>query len=97
MRIPEKLKCAVSITIVLLISLFHLVSCSSAPNIDPAKEPPLQEEDWAIAVPDFLTEEQQLLYRRTSNLYCHTRLGSDIEYAGSAVDLSGHETVQIGW
>ena len=93
----RKLICAVSITIVLLISLFHLVSCSSAPNIDPAKEPPLQEEDWAIAVPDFLTEEQQLLYRRASNLYCHTRLGSDIEYAGSAVDLSGHETVQIGW
>lgn len=65
--------------------------------IDPSKEPPLRDEDWAIAVPDFLTEEQQLLYRRASNLYCHTRLGSDIEYAGSAVDLSGHETVQIGW
>lgn len=92
----KKHTCAASITIVLLLSLFLLVSCSSAPNIDPAKEPPLQEEDWAIAVPDFLTEEQQLLYRRASNLYRHTRLGSDIEYAGSAVDLSGYETVQIG-
>lgn len=32
-------------------------------------EPPLQEADWDIAVPDFLTEEQQLLYRKAYNLY----------------------------
>lgn len=64
--------------------------------IDPSKEPPLSDEDWAIAVPDFLTEEQQLLYRRASNLYSHTRLGSDIEYAENTPDLSEYETVQIG-
>ena len=131
----KKLKRIADITIVLFISIFLLVSCSSTPDIelvpdhskpatasssagaassipggsinqsepdtsefviDPSKEPPLRDEDWAIAVPDFLTEEQQLLYRRASNLYYHTCLGPDIEYAGSAVDLSGHKTVQIG-
>lgn len=64
--------------------------------IDPANEPPLQEADWAIAVPDFLTEEQQLLYRRANNLYSHAKLGSDIEYVGNNIDLFQYETVQIG-
>ena len=41
----------------------------SAPAAEPIDEPPLQEADWAIAVPDFLTEEQKLLYRRAHNLY----------------------------
>ena len=66
------------------------------PTPSETSEPPLQEADWAIAVPDFLTEEQQLLYRRANNLYSHTRLGTDIEYAGNAPDLSQYETVQIG-
>lgn len=106
----KKLKRTADITIVLFISIFLLVSCSSTPDIepvpdhskpatasssagaafsvpdgsinqpepdtsefeiDPYDEPPLQEADWAISVPDFLTEEQQLLYRRAYSLYCH--------------------------
>lgn len=32
-------------------------------------EPPLSEADLAMAVPDFLTEEQQLLYRRARSVF----------------------------
>ncbi|WP_305141122.1 hypothetical protein [Acutalibacter muris] len=106
----KKLKRIADITIVLFISIFLLVSCSSTPDIelvpdhskpatasssagaassipggsinqsepdtsefeiDSSKEPPLQDADWAIAVPDFLTEEQQLFYRRAYSLYRH--------------------------
>lgn len=68
----------------------------SVPTTEMVNEPPLQETDLTIAVPDFLSEEQQLLYRRAYNLYSHTKLGSDIEYAGNNIDLSQYETIQIG-
>ena len=38
-------------------------------DVSTTVEPPLQEADWDIAVPDFLTEDQQLLYRKAYNLY----------------------------
>lgn len=39
---------------------------SDAPpsQLDPSQEPPLRDVDLQIAVPDFLNEEQQTLYRR---------------------------------
>ena len=39
-------------------------------------EPPLTDKELAMAVPDFLTEEQQLLYRRSRNIYSHLFGGS---------------------
>lgn len=36
---------------------------------DPSLEPPLSKRELAMTVPDFLTEEQQLLYRRAYSLY----------------------------
>ena len=66
-----------------LLLLFILTGCSSILS-DPefnneayqittglSDEPPLTEEDMRLAVPDFLTEEQQLLYRRAHSLYQH--------------------------
>lgn len=41
----------------------------SASMTELADEPPLQEGDLAIAAPDFLSEEQQMLYRRARFLY----------------------------
>lgn len=43
-----------------------------APTLNIAAEPPLDEDALAIDVPDFLTEEQQLLYRKAYFLYTHT-------------------------
>ncbi len=45
-----------------------------------SEEPPLSQEDMEIAVPDFLTDEQQMLYRRAHNLYEHLN-GDSIEYS----------------
>ena len=39
------------------------------PQLDYAAEPPLDEYALAAAVPDFLTEEQQLLYRRAFAIF----------------------------
>jgi len=49
-----------------------------------AEEPPLSKEDMEIAVPDFLTEDQQMLYRRAHNLYEHL-IGDSIEYSETLV------------
>ena len=74
----------------------------STPTTAMVNEPPLQEADWAIAVPNFLTEEQQLLYRRAYSLYRHMFSGDTnmIEYAETLdADNSpvyGTESVQIG-
>ena len=43
-----------------------------APTLNIAAEPPLDETALALDVPDFLTEEQQLLYRKAYFLYTHT-------------------------
>lgn len=47
-----------------------LVGCKKV-DFDLSLEPPLSERELAMAVPDFLTEEQQLLYRRAYSLYQH--------------------------
>ena len=38
------------------------------PTMDITQEPPLSESDMNLAVPDFLTQEQQMLYRRAHSL-----------------------------
>lgn len=43
----------------------------TAAPLDFSQEPPLDEYSASIAVPDFLTEEQQDLYRRARFLYNH--------------------------
>ena len=74
----------------------------STPTTAMVNEPPLQEADWAIAVPNFLTEEQQLLYRRAYSLYRHMFSGDTnmIEYAETLdadnSPMYGTEPVQIG-
>ena len=50
------------------------------PTSDLTQEPPLSEYDMNLAVPDFLTQEQQTLYRRAHNLYEHL-VGDSVEYA----------------
>lgn len=50
---------------------------------DVLREPPLDEEALDIAVPDFLSEDQQALYRRAYSLYMHMFGGetSEVEYS----------------
>jgi len=55
------------------------------PTLDITQEPPLSEYDMNLAVPDFLTQEQQTLYRRAHNLYEHL-VGDSIEYAETFED-----------
>lgn len=71
----------------LLLALLLLAGCGPAANTESpapspsaassespapaAVEPPLGETEFAIAVPDFLTEDQQTLYRRAFSLYVH--------------------------
>lgn len=47
------------------------VAPSSGPAFNVADEPPLDTRSLSIAVPDFLDEEQQLLYRRAYCVYSH--------------------------
>lgn len=49
-------------------------------SLNLAEEPPLNDDDMELAVPDFLTEEQQMLYRRAHSLYEHL-IGNSIEYS----------------
>lgn len=65
-------------------------------NETPLDEPPLSNADLAIAVPEFLTSEQQELYRRAYSLYEHL-LGDSIEYAETLDEpLGNYETVTVG-
>ena len=52
-------------------------------SFDITSEPPLNEEALDIAVPDFLSEDQQALYRRAYSLYMHLFGGetSEVEYS----------------
>lgn len=50
-----------------------------APTLNIAEEPPLDEGALAIDVPNFLTEEQQLLYRKAYRLYS-LMYGGDTTY-----------------
>ena len=50
-----------------------------APTLDITEEPPLDETALSIDVPDFLTEEQQLLYRKAYRLYS-LMYGGDTTY-----------------
>ncbi len=65
-------------------------------------EPPLSEEDMSIVKPDFLNDEQQMLYCRAYSLYQHMFGGdtSGIEYdelmSKEEVNAFQYETVDIG-
>lgn len=69
------------LTLILLFSFTSLTSCEKD-DFDASLEPPLSERELTMAVPDFLTDEQQLLYRRAYSLYQHMFSGvtSAIEY-----------------
>lgn len=65
-------------------------------------EPPLSELDLSIAVPDFLDEEQQLLYRRAKNVYRHLfgNVTINVEYLETLdYPLSDYvyDTNDMGW
>lgn len=61
------------------------VTDNPLPSSDLTQEPPLSEYDMNLAVPDFLTQEQQTLYRKAHNLYEHL-VGDSIEYAETFED-----------
>lgn len=85
----------------MILSLVSLTCCEKD-DFDASLEPPLSKEILTMAVPDFLTEEQQLLYRRAYSLYQHMFGGetSAIEYGEFSSQLGTtsqeHETIQIG-
>ncbi len=65
-------------------------------------EPPLTEYELSLAVPEFLTEEQQMLYRRARNVYLHVfgNSTSSVEYSETLdYPLENYESFQneIGW
>lgn len=62
-----------------------------APTLDFSKEPPLDEFSASIAVPDFLTEEQQDLYRRAHCVYLNL-----FGVTTAFVDYMGDPPRQIG-
>jgi len=62
------------------------------PTLDFSKEPPLDEFSASIAVPDFLTEEQQDLYRRAHCLY--QNMFGGVTYA---IDLDFPAVETIEW
>lgn len=64
-------------------------------------EPPLTQEDLERAVPDFLTPDQQLLYRRACNFYIHlfASATSEVEYSETVEDYpdpQDRESVDMG-
>ena len=74
---------------------------SSTPAL--SEEPPLSQDDLARAVPDFLTPEQQQLYRRACSFYTHLFGGETgaVEYSewleeGAAPLPEEREQVDIG-
>lgn len=78
--------------ILTLIFVFFLTSLAGCEKgvFDSSLEPPLSERELAMAVPDFLTEEQQLLYRSAYSLYQHMWNGET-----SAIDNYPIETDRI--
>lgn len=65
--------------------------------LDFSEEPPLDEYSASIAVPDFLTEEQQDLYRRAHCLYLNLFgvTTANVDRLGESQKKSGNETVVI--
>lgn len=70
-------------------------------QLDLSQEPPLSDADLQIAVPDFLEEEQQDLYRRAHSLYMHLNGGDTtmIEYGETMEqplpDWADYERVEL--
>lgn len=72
-------------TLILVFALTSLTGCVKD-DFDASLEPPLSNEILTMAVPDFLTEEQQLLYRRAYSLYYATSwMSTNIDF-GDSVD-----------
>lgn len=63
--------------------------------LDISQEPPLDEFSLSVPVPDFLTEEQQLLYRKAHFLYRHMFGGDTSAIDGGAMGTY-YEEVRIG-
>ena len=68
-----------------------------APPLDISEEPPLDDFSASIAVPDFLTGEQQDLYRRAHCLYLNLfgAAPACVDCLGNAQNGSSNETVVI--
>ena len=60
---------------ILIISLISLFSCEEKIPYEEI-EPPLTEKDLEKPVPDFLNEDQQLLFRRAKSVYSRLFSGS---------------------
>ena len=74
---------------ILIISLISLFSCDEKITYEEI-EPPLTEKDLEKPVPDFLNEDQQLLFRRAKSVYSRLFSGSSgIAYGD--VDGFGNE------
>ena len=64
------------------------------------EEPPLSKEDMEIAVPDFLTEEQQMLYRRAYRFYeCFRKESAGIDdfpaIDGTTLDKANARCIEV--
>lgn len=90
--------------VIIITFSFLLLSCQNFTQdstISLSVEPYLTEEDLNLSVPNFLDEDQQLLYRQANSLYRHMFSGSTaaIEYREtySSVEISSwvHETIKI--
>lgn len=57
--------------LIMMLSLASLTGCEKD-DFNVSLEPPLTEEELSMPVPDFLTAEQQLLYRRAFSLFSAT-------------------------
>lgn len=70
---------------------------TTSPSLDFSIEPPLDEYSASIAVPDFLTEEQQGLYRRAHCLYLNLFgvTPANVDRLGDPQNGSSNETVVI--
>ena len=99
------------LALLLALAALSLAACTAqppeptpSPSHSPAEETapagphiPLDEQSLSVPVPDFLDEEQQLLYRQAYSLYIHL-LGcesSGVEYSELYSQTGPHETVEI--
>lgn len=81
------------LTIIFVFFLTSLAGCEKD-VFDPSLEPPLSKEILTMAVPDFLSVEQQLLYRRAYSLYYATSwMSTNIDF-GDFVDNYTFEPIQ---
>ncbi len=80
----------------------NVTDTDTTQNDDVSLEPPLSEYELTMSVPEFLDEEQQMLYRKARNVYMHVcgNSTSSVEYEETLdYPLENYESFEneIGW